>query len=585
MHHTKSYIKGHPRPQFTRNSFKLLNGEWDFCFANVNDEEKVFLNEFPAKYKIVLPYSYQSPSSKINIQERYDSVWYKKVFDFSQEKSGNKRVILHFEGADYKTRVWVNGQFLGQNIGGYIRFSFDITNLLNNGVAQIIVNCQDGYSCTQARGKQKWEKEVFGCFYTETTGIWKSVWAEFVNEKYIEEVKIHTDTAKNYVQFDYTVPNICDNLKLRTTVWFNGRMIAQEECAVLRNNFSRKIDLTADVDPFKRCLWFPHSPLLYDVEFVLIEDGEEIDKALSYFGLVKYSTQNDNITVTDYPVYLKMILDQGYFSGGWLTPTEEQIVKDVLLIKELGFNGARKHQKIEDELFYYYCDILGVYVWLEMPSHYEFNDDAVRNFYDQWPKILKQYQNHPSIMALVPFNESWGIQRVFSDVDQQRFTVGAYYLTKTLLPDKLVISNDGWEHTQSDIVTLHHYAENGEQLDEVYGDLSAAISNEKTLGYPHKFAFANGYKYQGQPIILSEFGGIAFQRDKDKGWGYGYMVKDEDEYLQRLNSLIESIRKNNKISGYCFTQLTDVQQEINGLCDFDRNFKIDKKKLIEIFSK
>lgn len=583
MKHTKSYIAGHPNPQFTRKEFEVLDGEWDFCFGTLEDNEEKFVKKFPNTLKIRVPYAYRSEASGIGCEEIFQSVWYRKSFDFSQKMHKKERLILHFEGADHHTRVWVNGKYVGENFGGYVRFSFDIAPFLAAGKAEIVVRCIDTYSCTQARGKQKWDRNVFGCWYTETTGIWKSVWAEFLSCAYVERVKITPNTDDYFVQFDYSLPFLKDDLQLKTVVSFDGRVIAEDTVSVKRNEFSRKIDITSEADFFKRRFWFSHLPDLYDVEYILYEKGKETDRVCSYFGLVKYATEKDNITVNDYPVYLKMTLDQGYFPGGWLTPDEEQIVRDILLTKEIGLNGIRKHQKIEDERFYYYCDILGVYVWLEMPSYYEFNDSAMENFTVQWTRILRQYENHPCIMALVPFNESWGVQRIFSDRRQQTFTEGIYYLSKSLLPGKLVISNDGWEHTKSDIVTLHNYAERGEQLNEVYSDLNDILQNKKTKAFPHKFIFAEGYKYEGQPVVVSEFAGIAFEKDKQNGWGYGNMVKDEEEFLSRLGSLIDAIRSQPKFSGYCITQTTDVQHEINGLYDFNRKLKVDKEKLTQIF--
>ncbi len=586
MKHTKSYIIGHPRPQFSRNNFLLLNGSWDFCFDKEDEgiKKQYFLN-FPKSSEIEIPYVYQCKSSGIGLEESCKVVWYHKNFDFSKQTKDGNRAILTFEGADYFTKVWVNGEFVGSHKGAYSRFSFDITPNLKEGKADIAIRCEDDYSCIQPRGKQKWSEEVFGCWYTETTGIWKSVWVEFVSPSHLKNVKISTNISDYTAKFDYNLEKLEDNLFLKTVISFDGAVIAEDTCKIVRDRFSRTIDLTSETDPFKKHFWLPHTPNLYDVEFVLYKNDKPIDIVYSYFGLVNYGTENQNITVSDYPVRLKMILDQGYFEGGWLTPTEEQILLDVQLIKKLGFNGVRKHQKIEDERFYYYCDLLGLYVWLEMPSCYEFDDYSMENLTVEWMDILKQHQNHPSIMALVPFNESWGIQRVFSDTKQQRFVRSIYHLSKAILPDKLVVSNDGWEHVESDIITLHNYAENGELLSKVYDRLEDAVKNNYTTATPHKFAFAKGCYYNNQPILLSEFAGIAFEKDSEKGWGYGNMVKNEKEFLERLNSLISAINNIKGFSGYCLTQLTDVQHEINGLFDFSRRLKVDENLLKEIIMK
>lgn len=583
MRHTKSYIAGHPRPQFTREKFLSLDGEWDLCFDDENrGVREKYWKKFPAGQTIKVPYAYQSEASGVADKARHPIVWYRKKADVSAVFVRGGRVLLHFEGADYLTDVWVNGQHIGSHEGGYARFSFDVTDFLQGSTAEIVVRCEDTDSCIQPRGKQKWEKDIFGCWYTETTGIWKSVWAEGVSDAYLLRAKTTTDISEYFVRFDYEIARFCEGLSLKTVISFGGSVIAEDECKVVRPSFARRIDLTSETDPFKKHFWFPHDPALYDVEFILCKDGKACDRVRSYFGLVNYGTVKNNITVNDYPVYLKMVLDQGYFPGGWLTPTEEQLAKDVSLIRGLGLNGVRKHQKLEDERFYYYCDVCGLYVWLEMPSAYEFGDGMMETFSRQWAEILRQYGDHPSVMALVPFNESWGVQRIFSDRRQQEFTEAMVHLGKALLPGRLVISNDGWEHTESDVVTLHNYAENGEGLSRVYDGLKENLANEKTSAFPHKFAFARGYAYAGQPVVVSEFAGIAFEKDKERGWGYGSMVQGEKEYLERLASLIAAIGAEKGFSGYCITQLTDVQHEINGLFDFMRCAKVDEEKLKSI---
>lgn len=583
MKHTKSYREGHPNPQFSRDGFLLLNGDWDFCFDDENRGKKdKYFKRFPAGRKIVVPYAYQSEKSGIGDESAHNVVWYKKAVDVSAQMQTHDRAILRFEGVDYRADVWVNGQHIGYHEGGYARFSFDITDALVKGAGEIVVRCEDSYDCTQPRGKQKWQDKIFGCWYTETTGIWKSVWMEFVQPSHLFRAKITPDISEYTARFDYEIAGLCEGLSLKTIVSFGGTVIAENTCGICRSRFSVKVDLTSETDPFKKHFWFPHDPALYDVEYILCRNGKVIDHAYSYFGLVNYGTNKNNITVNDYPVYLKMVLDQGYFPGGWLTADEGQIVKDVTLMKGLGLNGVRKHQKIEDERFYYYCDLLGLYAWLEMPSAYEYSDDMAETFSRQWTEILRQYENHPCIMALVPFNESWGIQRVFSDKRQQSFTRAMYHLSKALLPGRLVVSNDGWEHTESDIVTLHNYAENGAVLSNVYDSLAESLADEKTCAFSHKFAFAEGYSYAGQPVVLSEFAGIAFEKDRGKGWGYGNMVKDEEEFLTRLSSLIGAISAEKGFTGYCITQLTDVQHEINGLYDFDRTPKTDEKRLKSI---
>lgn len=242
----------------------------------------------------------------------------------------------------------------------------------------------------------------------------------------------------------------------------------------------------------------------------------------------------------------------------------------------MGFNGVRKHQKIEDARFFlYWCDRKGLLVWSEMAAAYEFSDEAVSHFSQEWADIVRQNYNHPCIVTWVPFNESWGIPQVLTDRKQQAFTETIYHLTKSLDSTRPVVVNDGWEHTVSDILTLHDYEEFGARFAARYTDKEPLVSNERSFSN-YKLAFAQGYEYKGQPIIISEYGGIAF--DEGKGWGYGSMVKSEEDFLQRYKDITQAIKQVPYVCGFCYTQTTDVQQEINGLLTADRKPKIDPQK-------
>ncbi|MFW5719144.1 MAG: glycoside hydrolase family 2 TIM barrel-domain containing protein [Halanaerobium sp.] len=285
-------------------------------------------------------------------------------------------------------------------------------------------------------------------------------------------------------------------------------------------------------------------------------------------------------------LYQKLILDQGYWPESLLTPPSDQALKkDVELIKKMGFNGARKHQKIEDDRFYYWADKLGLLVWAEIGAAYEYNDQAVEEFSTQWLQVVQDLYNHPSIICWVPFNESWGIEEVSHNKKQQNFTESIYYLTKSIDTMRPVIANDGWEHTISDIITFHDYVESADKLRETYvEDIDQLLQNKKVFNDQEyidggKLIMADNYQYQGQPIIFSEFGGVAFQNKE--GWGYGEHVESKEELSRRINQLMEIIRDADYFEGYCYTQLTDVEQEKNGLLDENREFKLDLAKIIE----
>jgi len=281
--------------------------------------------------------------------------------------------------------------------------------------------------------------------------------------------------------------------------------------------------------------------------------------------------------------YQRLILDQGYWPDSHLTPpSEDALIEDIDKIKAMGYNGLRKHQKVEDERFLYWCDVKGMLVWCEAPSIYRYSDYAVSEFTKEWLEIVKQNYNHPCIITWTPFNESWGINKVKCRRDQQHFTEAIYHLTKSIdSQNRPVIVNDGWEHTISDIITLHDYEASGDMLKARYMEFQNGNLSENTFHNNTEKAFAEGYAYKGQPVIISEFGGIAFNND-DAGWGYGDKVNTKEDFIRRFDSITTAIKELPYVCGYCYTQVTDVQQEINGLMDMERNFKIDPEIISEI---
>lgn len=581
MKHVKCYIKDYPRPQFVRKNWVNLNGAWDFVFDYENKGEKLkYYKKLPFQQAINVPFSYRAPLSGVKEQKRCDNVWYSRKVNI--DKLQNKRYLLNFEGSDYITKVWVNAQFAGEHKGGYARFTFDITNLIKSGENLITVKAEDGYSISQPRGKQRWQDENFSCFYEDTNGIWKTVWLEAVPDTYLKSVTITPDVPESKVDFCFSVNKLTENLSVQTVITYDSILISDCETSLLRNNRQLSVDISGEAAPFKIRYWYAHSPDLYDIKFILKINGKAVDEVGSYFAVRGITVTGNSVLINNEKLYLKMLLDQGYWKDGHLTPPDEDaIALDVKLTKEMGFNGIRKHQKIEDERFYYYCDLLGVYVWLEMPAAYEFNDEMAESFIKEWTDAVNQNKNHPCVTAWVPFNEGWGIPNVKNNAAQQKFTEAVYYLTKTLDKERRpVISNDGWEHTKSDIITIHNYAECGEWITECYRDKDKTLCNGYVYADFIRYVFADGYKYEGQPVIISEYGGIAF--DSGKGWGYGRQVKDASEFLARLKSLTAAIKKLDYVCGYCLTQTTDVMQEVNGLLTMERKPKAPVKEIEEI---
>lgn len=571
--------EGYPRPMMVRENWTNLDGVWNFLFDDENVGEKERWNEkFPEEMrKIRVPFSYETALSGIEDETFHPVVWYEREIDGS---ASGKRQILHFEGVDYTAKVWVNGCFAGMHVGAYARFSLDITDYMSEGTNRITVRAEDSESCAQPRGKQRWKSENFGCWYVQTTGIWKSVWLEEVPHSYIKRLKITPDIDNEKAVFEIKLNRKPQkSCRLSARVLLDGEEIATHCLQAATESIAFEIKTADGNAPWQTAVWTLEDPKLYDVELVL-SDGKEKDEVASYFGMRKISIEGGRVLLNNLPLYQRLILDQGYWEESHLTPpSEEALVKDIDLVLAAGYNGVRKHQKVEDERFLYWCDRKGLLVWCEMPSAYSFQDDAVEQFTNQWMEIVRQNYSHPCIVTWTAFNESWGIERVYTNRHQQKFTEGIYHLTKAFDPMRPVIVNDGWEHTVSDILTLHDYEELGDVLTQRYGDKDA-ITECRIPFNRDRYAMAKGYSYQGQPVLISEYGGIAFR--SEKGWGYGNQVADEKTFLERFRKITQAIKNLSWCVGFCYTQVTDVQQEVNGLYTMSRKPKVNMEEIRKI---
>ena len=587
--------KDYPRPQLMRSAWQNLNGEWDFAFDEENrGVRENWQNGIPKQKKIQVPFSYETRASGIGDAAQHEVVWYQRSFSFAKKEG--KRSLLHFEGADFQTEVWVNGRAAGKHTGAYSRFSFDVTALLQEGENSLVVRCQDSMSVEIPRGKQRWMQENYACWYVQTTGIWKTVWMEEVSEIYLGEVKLTPEIARGELQIEAEIVDKgrvgqgekSRELLLLSEAFFDGEKIGSVETAIHLGRVSQHLSvLREDLFEWGLHLWTPESPALYDLKLTLMEQTSDekrpLDEVLSYFGMREIRIDHGNILLNNVPLYQRLILDQGYFEESGLTPPSvEALALDIDRVKEMGFNGVRKHMKVEDERFLYLADVKGLLVWSEMAAHYRFSDDAVQEYTKEWMEVLRQNYNHPSIITWTPFNESWGIPQVETERRQQHYTEAIYHLTKVFDPMRPVISNDGWEHTVSDIITLHDYEEDGERFLNRYLTHKEEILRTQLYHCGHKSAMANGFSYEGQPVILSEYGGIAFA-DKQQGeWGYGNAVKSEEEFLCRLQKITAAIYQVPYIVGFCYTQVSDVEQEVNGLMRENRTYKVDPQKIRQI---
>jgi beta-galactosidase/beta-glucuronidase len=566
----------HPRPQLVRSSWINLNGEWEFEFDDdaVGDRERWHGGGRALTRRIQVPFAPQSKLSGIGDPGFHDIVWYRRELAIPDEFRG-KRILLHFGAVDYEAVVWVNGILVARHEGGHTPFHADITEALDeSGSGKLVVKAVD-YSrdVTLPRGKQYWLEDSASIFYTRTTGIWQTVWLEAVSEVYLANVKMTPDIDRKEIEirsFFKGVSGRPSNLRLKVEVALGGTVVADDEYGVNGPEETRTIRIPDFNDHGLGGWWSPERPNLYDVRFTLLNGGAVIDEVTSYFGMRKVSVENGRLCLNNRPYFLKLVLDQGYFPDGNLTPpSDDAIRRDVELTKAMGFNGARKHQKLEDPRYLYWCDRLGLLVWSEAANAYEYSEQYVRRFTNEWMESIERDYNHPSIIAWVPINESWGVPNIQIDTRQQQHALTMYHLTKSLDPTRPVVSNDGWELVKTDLFSIHDYEWRREVLEARYSSAEKAVS---AMPANRRLA-VEGFPYEGQPVLVTEFGGIAYKKSEWEGWGYSGAENDED-YAQRLRAVIQPLLLSGVVQGYCYTQLTDVEQEINGLLTYDREPKL-----------
>ncbi len=568
----------YPRPQFQREQWLNLNGQWEFEFddANAGLDENWALGARKFGRSIVVPFCFESSRSGIGDTSFHPWIWYRRTFTVPPAWKG-QRVLLNFGAVNYWATVWVNGKLAGRHEGGSTPFSFDITPLV--GAAANTVTVRSEFPPTDRtipRGKQYWEPKSRSIFYTRTSGIWQTVWLEPVAPTHLDDVRI-TAGADGLARFDAVIDRADPALELHATIRAGNDVIAS---GAARARTEMTMVMVGVNEPR---LWSPNSPNLYDVTLELRRGTQVIDRVNSYLGFRTVNVEGGRILLNRRPIYVKMVLDQGYWPESILTPpSDEAIQYDIKMTKEMGFNGARKHQKLEDPRYLYWADRLGLLVSSEMANAYDFSEAYIERFTKEWMAAVARDYSHPSVVMWVPINESWGTPNLH-DPRQQNHLKALYTLTKSFDSTRPVIDNDGWEHTDmTDIFALHDYARTGDLLLEKYKDAGKPGVRIPDNG---RAALAPGFAYNGTPLALSEFGGIAFipagQDVPKEAWGYSGVEKTQDAALERLRGLYTAIAKL-PFAGLCYTQLTDVEQEVNGLMTYDRKLKFDAKAVREI---
>jgi len=566
----------HPRPDFIRPDWINLNGEWEFAFddAGVGIAEQWSRPGMHFDRKIIVPFCFQCEASGIGDTSKHEVVWYRRALTIPDCMAG-RRLLLRFGAVDYSCDVFLNGRHVGGHKGGYTPFGMDITDYVIDGENDLCVRVSDPYDCTQPRGKQNWFEKWFACWYTPVTGIWQTVYLEAAGPVYLLNAHITPDLDQGTASLRLTLNEAPKTpMEAEITVTFEGRPCRKLAATLTQRSQRIVIDMVDGENIGGFHTWSPESPALYDVD-ISLSSG---DRVRTYFGMRSIEVKDGWVLLNKRPLYQRLVLDQGYWPDTLLTPPSDEAIKaDIEWTKRFGYNGARKHQKLEDPRYYYWADKLGLLVWGEVPSTYEFTQQSVQNLERTLAGFIERDFNHPSIITWVPLNESWGVDRIYRDRRMQAAAQMLYWQAKAMDGTRLVSANDGWELTKTDIFSLHDYAAEGDILTRHF----ASRDQIERIACDHRMAYAEGVVPTGQEaFILTEYGGLAFESDKDQegAWGYHDKVKGTEGFFARYAGQQAAIRAIPYCQGYCYTQLTDVQQEVNGLLTPDRKPKVDPER-------
>lgn len=587
----------YPRPQFERNAWINLNGEWTYSFDfGGSGLEREWFKSTGFDQKIIVPFCPESKLSGVEYKDFINHMWYHRTISIPQDWA-NKQVLLNFGAVYYKSEIYIDGVFAARHFGGTSSFQVDITPYVKAGQTHNLVVYveSDVRSTHQPSGKQNLQFASYGCNYTRTTGIWQTVWMEAVHPEGLQSVQMIPDIDQQQLIIR---PRFYKELggKLEVTLKDNGKVVSKETVAAN--------SLSTIILPVKKMkTWSPENPFLYDVELRVIDKaGNVVDEVKSYAGMRKVHIEGKKIYLNNQPYYQRLVLDQGFYPDGiWTAPSDEALKKDIQLSMEAGFNGARLHQKVFEERFYYWADKLGYLTWGEASSWgMDCNDiETARNFITEWTEIVERDRNHPSILIWTPTNEEFWPDRV----QYPRLMQDLYKLTKAIDPTRPFHGTSGGSHIATDIWTVHNYEQDPAKLkDLLYNDgkLMEAPKWEIQL-MPKNIGF-NGLKYTDQytfpqykhdmPYLIDEFGGIKWnpsqqmESAQNTSWGYGEPPHSLEEFYARLEGLVNTVLSlSDHVWGYCYTQLTDVEQEQNGIYYYDRSPKFDMKRIHAIFSK
>ncbi len=547
----------YPRPQFCRSNWRNLNGEWDFEFDFGDSGEARGLLEKKYSQKINVPFCPESKLSGIGYTDFMNAVWYRRTFKLSADELSG-RILLHFGAVDYESTVWLNGEKVGTHKGGYASFSLELTQYAQEGDNTLVLRARDdNRNAKQPRGKQSERYHSHGCDYTRTTGIWQTVWLEFLPDTYMTGVRVFTNYKNGAVGVELSIDGCKKDLVARVTASLNGKAVATAEqpCA----GTVTRLDFTVENPE----LWAPGNPTLYDVKYELVRTGKVLDTADGYFGIRTVEIRGKGLYLNGKPLFMRTVLDQGFWPDGIYTaPTDEALKRDIELSQAIGFNGARLHQRVFEERWLYWADKMGYIVWGEH-ANWGMDQSAkgIGIFLPEWLEIMSRDFSHPAIIGWCPFNETWDRSGMRQDDDLLRVV---YLATKAYDPTRPCIDTSGNYHVITDLYDIHDYEQKKAVYDERYRGKKYDDLYDNYTDRQHK---------NGTPFWISEFGGARWAPGRNDGWGYGDAPKSDMEVAERFDFLTAAMQSSPDIVGYCYTQMTDIEQEQNGLYAYDRSKK------------
>ncbi|OGE50195.1 hypothetical protein PENARI_c018G05247 [Penicillium arizonense] len=629
----------YPRPDFQRTplNWSSLDGPWSFTFDDADSGKtekwhKSSLNNTSSKREIQVPYAFQTPASGINLYEAHEVMWYERTITdirSADEKAKGHRLLVRFGAVDYECQVWVDGHFVGGHRGGHVPFDVDVSDAFGDGdevgkEARLTLRVRDSpYDLTQPRGKQFWGPVPESIFYTPSGGIWLSVWLESV-----PAMRLACGSGGTVLRADDVDGGVLHArvgvlgrrvgskfaAKVEVEARLGGVFVSKGEAELPRDQDIATLDLSMKVpnaaelqsrEPFNEvgvwhegvALWAPEHPILYDITLRLYNStGNLVDTVETTTGMrsLSWQTGDGTFRLNGKPYFQMLFLDQGYWPETGLTPPSSEALKtDIELAKKIGFNGCRKHQKVEDPRFYYWADRLGFVVWGEMANAYEFGGEYVERFTSEWIEAVKRDINHPSIVTWTPVNESWAVSSLKDNIEQRNHVRALYYLTKNLDPSRPINDNCGWEHIKTDLTTFHDYSDSPEltttcaTMGGILGPKGghAMFAPPIYSGYSGSVILDEGARHiPGAPVICSEFGGVNITPPKDsaeageRDWGYT-TASDPADFLVRFEKLVMGVVRGGHVCGLVWTQLCDIEQEVNGLYTYDRKDKVPAEKV------